>query len=227
MSAEHWWPPGPDARGPSHSQNRATGPALVDRAPANSHLESTAHLLELVRHGDRAARDRLAARYLPILMRLAHGRLPSRARDLMDTDDLVQVTLIRALDHVEGFEPRHEGAFLAYMRQILLNQIRDEVRRVARRPERATLEDDLPGFGRSPLEDAIGRETLDQYEAALEQLTDEQREAIVLRLELGFTYQQIADAVGNDSPNAVRMMVTRALVRMGERMRERGGAHER
>jgi len=142
----------------------------------------------------------------------------------LDTDDLVQVTLIRALDHVEGFEPRHEGAFLAYMRRILLNQIRDEVRRVARWPERSTLEDDVPALGRSPLEDAIGIETVERYEKALEQLTDEQREAIILRLELGFTYQQIAAALGNDSPNAVRMMVTRALVRMSEQMTDREGA---
>lgn len=179
-------------------------------------LESTATLLQLVRHGDRPARERLAARYLQVLRRLAHGRLPLRARDLVDTDDLVQVTLVRALDHVEEFEPRHEGAFLAYMRRILLNQIRDEIRRVARRPARSELEGDPPAPDRSPLEEAIGRETVERYEAILDQLKEEQREAIILRLELGFTYQQIAEALGRDSPNAVRMMVTRALVRLGE-----------
>ncbi len=139
----------------------------------------------------------------------------------------MQVTLIRALDHVEGFEPRHEGAFLSYMRRILLNQIRDEVRRVARRPERAVLDDNLPALGRSPLEDAIGRESVERYEAVLDQLTKEQREAVVLRLELGFTYQQVADALGHGSPNAARMMVARALVRMSERMGEHGRSDER
>lgn len=186
-------------------------------------LESTATLLQLVRHGDRPARERLAARYLQVLRRLAHGRLPLRARDLVDTDDLVQVTLVRALDHVEEFEPRHEGAFLAYMRRILLNQIRDEIRRVARRPARSELEGDLPALDRSPLEEAIGRETVERYEAVLDQLKEEQREAIILRLELGFTYQQIAEALGRDSPNAVRMMVTRALVRLGEQLGEEPG----
>ena len=181
-------------------------------------LESTATLLQLVRHGDRPARERLAARYLQILRRLAHGRLPLRARDMVDTDDLVQVTLVRALDHVEDFEPRHEGAFLAYMRRILLNQIRDEIRRVSRRPVRSELEGDPPALDRSPLDEAIGRETVERYEAVLDQLRDEQREAIILRLELGFTYQQIAEALGRDSPNAVRMMVTRALVRLGEQL---------
>jgi RNA polymerase sigma-70 factor (ECF subfamily) len=188
---------------------------MDDRSP---NLESTATLLDLVRQGDRAARERLAARYLSVLKRLAHGRLPSRARDLLDTDDLVQVTLVRALDHVGTFEPRHEGAFLAYMRRILLNQIRDEIRGVSRRPGRVDMEGDLPALGRSPLEDAIGTETVERYEAALDQLNEHQREAVVLRLELGFSYQQIAEALGQSSPNAVRMMVSRALVRVGEIM---------
>lgn len=197
-------------------------------SPPRTDLESTATLLDLVRQGDKAARERLASRYIHVLKRLAHGRLPGRARDLLDTDDLVQVTVIRALDHVEAFEPRREGAFLAYMRRILLNLIRDEIRRVAREPGgRASLEDDLPALGRSPLEDAIGRETVERYEAALDRLTDEQREAVVLRLELGFTYQQIADALGHGSSNAARMMVTRALVRLSEGMGDRGRIGER
>jgi RNA polymerase sigma-70 factor, ECF subfamily len=186
--------------------------------PPRTDLESTATLLRLVRLGDGPARERLVARYLPVLKRLAHGRLPSRARDLLDTDDLVQVTLLRALDHVETVEVNHEGAFLAYMRRILINQIRDEIRRTSRRPGRANLEEDLPALGRSPLDDAIGRETVERYEAALEQLSDVQREAVFLRLELGFSYRQIAEALGRDSPNAVRMMVTRSLVQMGECM---------
>jgi RNA polymerase sigma-70 factor (ECF subfamily) len=109
------------------------------------------------------------------------------------------------------------------MRRILLNQIRDEIRRVARRPARSELEGDLPALDRSPLEEAIGRETVERYEAVLDQLKEEQREAIILRLELGFTYQQIAEALGRDSPNAVRMMVTRALVRLGEQLGEEPG----
>ena len=145
---------------------------------------------------------------------------------MMDTDDLVQVTLVRALDHVEDFEPRHEGAFLAYMRRILLNQIRDEIRRVSRRPARTEFEEDVPALDRSPLEAAIGRETVERYEAILDQLKEEQREAIILRLELGFTYQQIAEAMGSDSPNAIRMMVTRALVRLGEQLGAQLGESE-
>jgi RNA polymerase sigma factor (sigma-70 family) len=195
--------------------------------PGELGLESTAELLERIRLGDKSARERLVSRYLPILKRLAHGRLPARARDLSDTDDLVQVTILRALDHIETFEMRREGAFLAYMRRILVNQIRDEIRRVSRRPDRVELGDEVPGMGPSPLEEAIGTETAARYEDALGRLTDEQREAVILRLELGYTYQQIAEALGHGSSNAARMMVTRALVRLSKSMGSSGGTDGR
>src|SRR5688572_11599302 len=92
-------------------------------------LETTAQLLAWVREGDPAACERLVTRYLPMLRRWAHGRLPGHARALADTDDLVQVTLIRALGRVREFESSREGAFLAYLRRILLNAIRGEIRR--------------------------------------------------------------------------------------------------
>jgi DNA-directed RNA polymerase specialized sigma24 family protein len=56
------------------------------------------------------------------------------ARDLRDTDDLVQDTLLRAFKRLETFENRGEGAFLAYLRQSLLNAIRDDLRRAVTRP---------------------------------------------------------------------------------------------
>ncbi len=184
-------------------------------------LESTAHLLAQVRAGDGAARDRLVRRYLAPLRRWAHGRLPARARDLLDTDDLVQVTLLKALDHVKGFEPRREGAFLAYLRRMVLNQVLDEIRRARRQPGRQEMPEEIAEVGPSPLEKVLGREALDKYETALAALPEDQREAIVMRIELGFTHQQVAEALGSPSGNAARMLVARGLVRLAEVMHER------
>ncbi len=184
-------------------------------------LESTAALLQLVRQGDAAARERLLGRYLPTLKRWAHGRLPGHARGLADTDDLVQVTLIRALSHLNEFEPRREGAFLAYLRRILLNSIREEIRRSARRPAGGPASPHLADPGPSLVEEAIGRETLEAYEAALAQLPEEEQEAVILRVELGFTHQEVAEAIGKPTANAARMTVARALVRLAEVMDER------
>lgn len=183
-------------------------------------LETTAILLEKVRSGDGTARERLLARCLPILKRWAHGRLPSYARDLAETDDLVQITLLRALDHLSEFEPRREGAFMAYLRQILLNQIRDEIRKARRLPEAGPADAEIPQDGPSPLERAMGRDLLDTYEAALARLPVTQREATVLRLEMGYTHQEVADALELPSANAARMLVARALVTLSEVMDE-------
>jgi RNA polymerase sigma-70 factor (ECF subfamily) len=191
-------------------------PARDDRPDKD--LDSTVTLLARYRAGDEIARDRLLARYLPILRRWAHGRLPSHARQLADTDDLVQVTLLRAFNHLGSFEPKKEGAFLLYLRRILLNALRDEIRRSRRAPSSGEPGVGIPDPGRSTLEEVIGRETVERYEAALAELTEEQREAVILRIEFDFKHEQIAEAVGKPTANAARMLVSRALVRVAEIM---------
>lgn len=195
-------------------------PADETHPPGRPGLESTAFLLEQVRGGDPAARERLVARFLPPLRRWAHGRLPGHARSLADTDDLVQVSLLRALDHVDGFEARREGAFLAYLRRILLNAVRDEIRRSARHPTENVEAVERPAPDPSLLEVQIGRDTLEAYEAALARLTEAQREAVIMRLEFGYSYPQIAEATGRATPNAARMLVARAIVQLAEEMDE-------
>lgn len=173
--------------------------------------ESTANLLSLVRHGDTQARERLMARYLPLLRRWAHGRLPARARDLSDTSDLVQITLLSALNRIDQFEQRHEGAFLAYLRTSLMNAIRMELRRVARRGSVDALPDDGHAW---PVALAVrsGVDDLLDYEAALAQLTPLRREAVILRFEFGMSFAEIAAAMERPSANAAHMLVSRALV---------------
>jgi RNA polymerase sigma-70 factor (ECF subfamily) len=187
---------------------------------AESEIESTARLLERVRAGEPSARNDLAARFLPMLRRWAHGRLPRAARDVADTDDLVQVALMKSLNRVEGFVPRHEGAFLAYLRTTVLNTVRDELRRMARRPGHESLDERLPTAEPSLVERAIGREMLEAYEAALSVLPEEHQEAVIMRVEFGCTYREIAEALGKPTANAARMTVSRALIRLAEGMDE-------
>jgi RNA polymerase sigma-70 factor (ECF subfamily) len=169
-----------------------------------------------VRRGDDRARDTLVRRFLPILRRWAHGRLRGPARALAETDDLVQITLIQALRHVERFEPRREGAFLAYLRQILLNAVRQEARGAARRPSGQPLSEIV--VDPAPVVEAVGRETMQAYEDALQRLPAQQREAVILRVEFGYSHREIAQAIGSPSANAARMTVSRALVRIAEIM---------
>jgi RNA polymerase sigma-70 factor, ECF subfamily len=185
--------------------------------------ESTATLLGRARSGSLEARDLLVRRYFALLRRWAHGRLPVRARDLISTDDLVQETLVKALRQLDSFEPRREGAFLAYLRRILMNRLRDELRRVSRRPERGALPEEITDERPSPLEQAIGTEAFKRYERAMAALSEEEREAVMLRIEMGFSHRELAEALAKPTENAARMFVTRALIRLAKAMDEQPG----
>jgi len=180
--------------------------------------ESTLSLLARARAGDAQALNDLFARYVPSLRRWATGRLPRWARDLADTPDVVQETLLQTFKRIEGFEHRGEGAFQAYLRQAVMNRVRDELRKARHRAETVELSSGLPDEQASPLEQAVGAEALERYDAALERLTAEERELIVARVELGLTYSEVAAAVGRPSSDAARMAVGRALVRLAEEM---------
>jgi RNA polymerase sigma factor (sigma-70 family) len=181
-------------------------------------VESSLTLLARARAGDSAALNDLCSRYLPRLQRWAHGRLPSWARGALDTHDLVQETLTQVIRHIQTFEPRHDAAFQAYLRQALLNRVRDEIRRVQRRPAGDPLDSGRPSSDPSPLEEAIGQEALERYEAALQRLKPEDREAIIMRIEMGCSLGELAEALGKPSTAAAHMAVSRALVRLSAEM---------
>jgi RNA polymerase sigma-70 factor (ECF subfamily) len=171
----------------------------------------TEQLLRRIRKGEPAARQALYERCLPLLTRWAHGRLPALARDIADTDDLVQVTLLRALNHLEEFEANGSGSFLAYLRQILLNEVRAELRKRQRGVTKVDLETQvLPDESASVVEQLVGYERLRTYEQGLAQLDRRDQELIVMRLEFGMSYNEIGVEVGAD-PNTVRMRISRAL----------------
>ena len=191
-------------------------------AAPQSAWPSTLSLLTRAREGDRSALDELFARCLPNLRRWARGRLPVWARDLADTQDLVQDALLETFKHVDGFEHRGQGALQAYLRQAILNRIRNELKRVGRRPAATDLAPELVDSNQSPLEAAIGAEAIARYDAALARLSEDDRELVVARLELDLSYLDVADATGRPTANAARMAVSRALVRLAEEMK-----HER
>jgi RNA polymerase sigma-70 factor (ECF subfamily) len=176
-------------------------------------------LLRRIRSGDEEALELLCRRYLPRLRRWAAGRLPSSARDLLDTQDLVQETMIRAINRLPEFEPRHDGALQAYLREAILNRIRDEIRRTRSHPDATGVDSQVVVPGPSPRQEAVGQAVAERYVRALGRLKADDQEAILLRIELGYGYQQIAEALGKPSADAARMAVSRALVRLAEEMR--------
>ena len=204
--------------------NDSDNPGGVDRRPPTAGLSllATTELLTRARAGDAPARDALLARYLPRLQRWASGRLPGHARSLLDTTDLVQETLLRTVQGLDRVEVRGPGGFQAYVRQAVLNRIRDQVRWSARRQGSGEIPEDLPDPSPSPLEAAIGSAALARYERGLAALPADDQELLHLRLELDFDYGEIAAMTGRPSRDAARMAVQRALGRLAEVM-----GHER
>lgn len=189
---------------------------MADEAPS---VESTLELVDLVRQGDRDALERLVARHVGPLRRWITGRMPYAARDLADTDDLVQDVLVRTLGTIGTFEVRGAGALQAYLRQALTNRVRDELRRHGRAPIRLDLDEIELVADDSPLERTMGREVVDRYRTALAQLPPEDREAVVARLEMDCSYAEIAEMLGKPSADAARKATARALVRLAGAMR--------
>jgi len=196
--------------------------AVTRSGPASSsaqlELETTADLLERARRGDSLAIDELFSRSMPALRRWARGRLPAGARDLLQTEDLVQDAVHGVLRHLNTFEPRHPGALRCGSGSSPPRADTPGARRLATRPAVVELEDRHADDGRSPLEQAMDRDDLARYEAALARLRPLDREAVIARLEMQSSYDEIARSLGKPNANAARSLVVRALYKLYEEM---------
>jgi RNA polymerase sigma factor (sigma-70 family) len=185
--------------------------------------ETSLSLLARAQRGDAVAMEALMGRYLTRLQRWASGRVPSKARSLLDTDDVVQDALLTTFRRLEDFRPRHDGALLAYLREAVANRIRMELRRRSPEVDSAIEPDGLPSALPSPLEHVVSRDALERYERSLAQLDDEDRAAIVGRFEMGYSYDALARAMQRPSPEAARKLTERALRRLLALMPPDGG----
>jgi RNA polymerase sigma-70 factor (ECF subfamily) len=153
------------------------------------------------------------------MQRWATGRLPQWARDVADTDDLVQDALLQTFKKIGDFEPQRVGAFQAYLRQAVVNRLRDELRRKGRRPDATDVDGKELGIVGTQLEEAIGREAAGRYQQALLRLKPDEREVIVARVEMEYTYEELAQVLGKPTSEAARKAAQRALVRLAEEMK--------
>jgi RNA polymerase sigma factor (sigma-70 family) len=176
--------------------------------------EPTIELVVRAQTGDRHAVEALLQRSVPQLKRWAHGKLPAAARASLDTGDLVQETVLHVLRRLDTFQPRHVGAMQAYLRQSVLNRIRDEIRKIGRHPAPSELPEDMPSEEPSPLERAVEAEAVSRYHQALTTLTPRDRQLVVARIEAQWSHDEIARHFGMSTPDAARMAVSRALRRL-------------
>ncbi len=179
--------------------------------------DSTLHVLERARGGDELATRILIERALPPVRRWARGRLPRYARGGADTEDVVQDVFLRTLRHITRFQHRTVGGLQAYLRQAVLNRIRDLIRGARRHGTGTGDEREPRDWMPSPLEAAVMRQQLDLFLEALGKLRPADRQVIVWRIELGYTAEEIATKLGK-SKAAAGMTVTRAMTRLAKEM---------
>jgi RNA polymerase sigma factor (sigma-70 family) len=188
-----------------------------------SHLEPLSaealmDLLELTKQGDAAALDTVLRRCVPRLHRWARSRLPASMQGTSHGDDLVQAAVVDAMERKAAFEARHQGALQCYLRQAVMNRILDLSRKRFRRGGR---NDDSPpprDECRSALERTIGTDTVERYEDAMGRLRPDEREAVVGRIELQYSYDDLAVVLNKPSAAAARSAVTRAMKRLAHEM---------
>ncbi len=181
---------------------------------STSDSHTTAQLLNHIRDGDLGARELLIARIEPLLRNFAHGRVPQMLRHQQDTADMMQVTWLKVLDKLPNIQVHERGAFFAYLRQVLVNALRDALRAQARTP---VMESDA---GENTLQSVVSAENVSAqdwlaYEQALQKLPEESRHAVVMRFEFGMSFIEMGLEL-NQPPDRIRMRVTRALVQMAE-----------
>jgi RNA polymerase sigma-70 factor (ECF subfamily) len=179
--------------------------------------DSTLHVLERAQGGDEKAARLLIERALPPVRRWAHGRLPQYARSAGDTEDVVHDVFLRTLRRMKRFQHRTVGGLQAYLRQGVINRVRDLIRGSIRRGLPIAADVELRDWMPSPLESAIMRQQLDRFLEALGRLRPADRQIIVWRLELGYTAEEIGAKLGK-SKAAAGMSVSRALTRLAKEM---------
>lgn len=140
--------------------------------------------------------------------------MPRWARTFVDTTDLVQETLIRTFRRLDTFEARREKALQAYLRTAVMNRVRDEIRRVRAAPVGQELPEDVVDSAPTPFDLAVTGQLLERYRAALATLRPIDRDAIVARVELGYSYEQVAAVIGKATSEAARLTVIRALAKL-------------
>ena len=145
-------------------------------------------------------------------------QLPEPLARRLDREDVLQVAFLHAWERIDSFEYRGEGSFVAWMRQIISNVLRDDIRhhacgiRDASREERRKLSS-LPKEHLDPDQQAAQREERAQLSSAIENLPALERRLINMRLNDGHSWREIAARTGR-SPRALRRRLNGAIKRL-------------
>lgn len=191
--------------------------------------ETGAVLLERARAGSSEALGALLERSAQKLLALIRLRLGPRLRTRLESRDILQATLLKAIERFGSFEGNQAGSLMAWLARIAENEIRDQADfHSAQRRDAASAVplEAIPGVERlaarvrsQTSRIALG-EQLTRLERALETLDPDQRDVIILRRLQELTFSEVAERMDR-SPDACRMLFARAMTRLTLAMEER------
>lgn len=187
----------------------------------------TLEILSRARQGDRTCVNVLYRRYGSQLRERIRRMMGTKAREVIESVDLLQELFLEVIRDLDRFEIRSEKAFLRWATVIARNNIRDRLRR-----RRESLMEDTQVSGPSwsenheeatPSQRVSSLEEADGVRRAIERLPEDYRRVIELRDFRGMPYRQIADELGRQTENAVQMLHHRALARLTRELRTTPG----
>jgi RNA polymerase sigma-70 factor (ECF subfamily) len=169
--------------------------------------------------GDHEAVGRLLAIIRPVVVRYCRARLGRTDRASASADDVAQEVCLAVLTALPSY--RVQGRpFLAFVYGIAAHKVIDAHRAVTRnRSEPVADVPDSVEVADGPEQRALRVELSSEMGRLLDQLPDKQREILVLRVVVGLSAEETADAVGS-TPGAVRVAQHRALARLRKSMPE-------
>lgn len=162
---------------------------------------------------DRAAVERLLGYVRPLVVRYCRARVGRQERSFASADDVAQEVCLAVLTALATY--RDQGRpFLAFVYGIAAHKVADAHRAASRnRAEPVAEVPDEPELDAGPEQRAMRGEMTTRMAELLQVLPAKQREILVLRVVVGLSAEETADAVGS-TPGAVRVAQHRALVRL-------------
>jgi RNA polymerase sigma-70 factor (ECF subfamily) len=175
-------------------------------------------LLDRAQSGARVAFEDLVRLERPRLEAFVHGRLCADLARKVDIEDILQETFLRAFRDIRGFRHRDDDSFFRWLCGIAGHVILEFAKRHRCRPA-VSLDFDVPANGTSPSRAARQEERFDRLQAAVDSLSPEHREVILLVRVEGLPVKEVAKRTKR-TPHAVSNLLLRASHRLKEIMGE-------
>jgi RNA polymerase sigma-70 factor (ECF subfamily) len=177
---------------------------------SHNHAED---LIEQARTGDREAQERLAVEYRDRVDNYVRLRVGDHLRKRVEIGDVVQQTFANAFKSLEQFRGKDGETFLRWLRGIAEHVIL-ELARYHRREQVLYMDhDEVSPSDVSPSRSLRRDERFDRLKEALESLSPDHRDVVVMARLKGLRIDEIARRM-NRSPNAVAHLLSRALVKL-------------